>query len=195
MKKAMYGICILLLTVFLLPVQPAGAQASPASKQLRIRKLNAKKQPTPKYDVQRVSLGQSQVRQWMQLQVSFDTAPEWMDQLDFTFYALVKAKKGQAKYTLFRSAISYVNVEKGSHEGVMYLHPSTLKRYGDVESMAVIVRVNGQLAAMESDPKSKQRWWEQLSPVDGYLLNRMETPFAMINYDNYPAVKASGSNR
>jgi hypothetical protein len=34
------------------------------------------------------------------------------------------------------------------------------------------------------------RWWEQLPPVEGYVLNRMETPFAMIYFDDYEAIKS-----
>ena len=36
---------------------------------------------------------------------------------------------------------------------------------------------------------TNQRWWEQMTPVDGYVLNRMETPFAMISFDDYEAIK------
>ena len=195
MKKTVIAPILFLAVFFSFMVPDVFSQATPASKLIRVRKIKMQKQRTPEYEVKRVQMTTGKIRNWMQIQVAFDTAPEWMDQIDFTYYAVVKSKKGKEKYTLFRNSLSYVNIEKGSHESVMYLHPSTLERYGDVERVAVILRVNGQVAAIESDPPSSQRWWEQLPPLDGYLLNRLETPFALINYDNYPAIKSSGNNR
>lgn len=190
-KKSVPAVILFLCVLFSYAMPPALAQGGPASKLVRIRGIKMQKQRTPEYQVNRVQMSSGKVRNWMQIQVAFDTAPEWMDQIDFTFYALVQSKDGNRGFTLFRNSLSYVNIEKGSHESVVYLHPSTLDRYGDVERVAVIMRVNGQVAAIESDPESNQRWWEQLSPVDGYLLSRLETPFALINYDNYPAIKSS----
>lgn len=164
------------------------------SEVLRIRGIEINDQRTPDYDVDRVNMGSSKVREWQQILVEFDTAPDWIDQMDFTFYALVESETSNTGYLMFRGSIDYVNIERGRHQSVMYLHPSTVERFGDVERVAVVVRMNGQLIGISGEPESRQRWWEQLSPVDGYLLNRMQTPFAMINYDNYPAIKPTSRN-
>lgn len=187
MNKLILLICSLVLTESL--PHAAFAQPSPGDV-LRIRGIKVGRQQTPAYDVRRVTMQTGEVKEWGQILVKFETSPDWIDQLDFTFYALVKSDEGKNPYTLFQSSISYVNLERGKHESVMYLHPSTGARYGKVDRVALLVRMNGQLVGMESEPPSKQRWWEQLSPVQGYLLNRLQTPFAMINYDNYPAIKA-----
>jgi hypothetical protein len=180
----------------------AGGPAIPAGgggpRYLKIDKITATKLPTPEYEVKRVSLQGAQTKQWFQITVKYQTAPEWMDELNFKYYALVKNKEaaaGQAPYICFSGDVAYVNVEKGSHESDIYVHPSTLKRFGDVEAVAVQVFYKGQLVGMEMDPPSSQRWWEQVAPQPGYLLNRMETPFAMINFDNYEAIKATGPGR
>jgi hypothetical protein len=87
-----------------------------------------------------------------------------------------------------------VDIEEGNrHKSVAYLHPSTLARYGEVQAIAVVIYEQGRPVAMESRPASKKRWWENYTPVKGYVRNRMETPFAMINFDDYEAIKA-GSN-
>ena len=131
----------------------------------------------------------------MSITTEYSTAPEWMDELEFRYYALVQSKKGKKEYTLLRGDVTYVNIERNAgggprHKSVVYLHPTTLARYGEVERLAVLIYYQGRLIGIESEPSTKQRWWEQLTPKSGYVLNRLESPFAMINYDDYEAIKA-----
>ena len=91
--------------------------------------------------------------------------------------------------------MTYVNIQKGKHKSDMYLHPSTIARYGDVQRVGVVISSQGRVLAMESLPANNQRWWEQLTPLDGYVLNRMQTPFAMIYFDDYEAIKPSTAGR
>jgi len=182
----------------LLAGSSSAQQAAAGPRIVKIDRIDGKKMQTPEYQVQRVTLPSTKTRTWFQIGTDFQTAPDWIDEMDVTYYALAKTSNppaGQSPYTLFRGQLTYVNVEKGSHESVMYLHPSTLARYGDVEQVAVLIYVKGQLAALESRPSSQERWWERLTPQEGYLLNRLETPFAMLNFDNYEAMKASGGRR
>jgi hypothetical protein len=158
---------------------------------IKVRKLSGTKVKTPQY---RISGGavQGASKDWYEISTIYDTKPEWANELNFTYYVLVRSTKGKRAYTLFRGSVDYVNIARGSrHVSTVYLHPNTLARYGDVERMAVIIKSGGRVVAMESEPSAKNRWWEQLTPVDGYVLNRLETPFAMINFDNYEAIKAA----
>lgn len=176
---------------------PSEVDAQDQSRQiLRIRKLDSEKVRTPIYRVSNAPQGRT--REWLSITTEYDTAPEWVDQLDFQYFVLVKNEKGQQGYTLFRGDVSYVNIERNvgagpRHKSVVYLHPSTIARYGDVERMAVLIYSEGRLVGMESEPSSSQRWWEQLTPVSGYILNRLESPFAMINFDDYEAIKATSA--
>ena len=38
-------------------------------------------------------------------------------------------------------------------------------------------------------------WWTQFSPVPGVLLNRSQTPFFLIDYDSYNAIKPAAASR
>jgi hypothetical protein len=172
----------------------ARAQA-PAAPQtpLAIRKIAGGKVETPEYQVKKSQFA-GRTRQWFQVIVDYDTAPEWLDEATFTYYVLVRAKKaepGRNPLTLFKGEVTYINIERGRHKSDIYLHPSTVSRFGDVERVAVVVNVGGRLVAMDGQPSgtAQQRWWEQLSPMDGYLLNRMQTPFAMLYFDDYESVK------
>lgn len=183
---------VILTGILLVTLGPASGQApgpDAGPKIVRLRKPEIQKVRTPEY---RITTGtmQGRSREWYQITAEYDTAPEWVDEMTFQFYVLVK---GHSKHTLFRGDVTYVNIERGNrHKSVMYLHPSTVARYGEVERVAVLIMHEGRLVAMESEPSSAQRWWEQLTPVSGYVLNRMQTPFAMINFDDYEAIKAAG---
>jgi hypothetical protein len=178
---------------------PALAQreAVPSDKIVQIRKIELNhKVATPEYQLvtgQYRSAGRT--RHWFQVNVSYETTPEWIDDVTFTYYIVTQSKTGGKKPTMFRGEVTYVNVQKGKHESDMYLHPSTIARYGEAQRVGVVISSQGRVLAMESMPASNQRWWEQVTPQDGYVLNRMQTPFAMMNFDVYEAIKPSSAGR
>lgn len=185
-----------LLAVTLLAAVSTSAQTpGPAANDrlLVIKKVDAGKVKTPDYQVKPAQPVQ-RMRDWYKVEVIYDTSQEWLDEVSFTYYVVVKAKQpqpGQSAYTLFKGDVTYINVEKGRHKSDIYLHPSTLARYGEVERVAALVNVAGRLVGMDGLPSgsTSTRWWEQLPPQEGYLLNRTQTPFAMINFDDYEAIK------
>jgi len=193
MKRAhVFCLSIAIVAVLILPsFNIASAQeAAPAGNQVRIRKISPNsKVPTPEY---KLLTGQvmSQARNWFQVIAEYETAPEWLDDLTFTYYIVTESKTGASKFTLFRGEVTYVNILKGKHKSDMYLHPSTIARFGAVQRVGVVISSQGRVLAMESLPSTgSPRWWEQLTPQDGYVLNRMQTPFAMIYFDDYEAIK------
>jgi hypothetical protein len=171
----------------------APANAPAADRMLNIKRINAEKVKTPDYVV-KPPLPTQRTREWYKVEVVYDTDPEWVDEISFTYYVVVKAKQpmpGRSAFTLFKGDVTYINVEKGRHKSDIYLHPSTLARFGDVERVAALVSVGGRMVGMEGLPSgsTSTRWWEQLPPQEGYLLNRTQTPFAMISFDDYEAIK------
>lgn len=184
--------CLILAAAVLAPEGFAQQSAEP----INIRKLNGSKAKTPEYKL----IGETGfirvTKDWFMINAQYDSSPDWIDEITFTYYVLIRGRTSdQPKYTLLTGDVTYVNVQKGRHLSDMYLHPSTLSRYGEVQSIAVIVKVQGRVVAMGSEPSSTQRWWEQLSPVQGLVLNRMQTPFAMIGFDSYEAIKMQSGTR
>jgi hypothetical protein len=55
--------------------------------------------------------------------------------------------------------------------------------------VGLVITSQGRVLAMESNPSSQERWWERATPRAGFVLNRMQTPFAMINFDDYESIK------
>ncbi len=174
---------------------PSAAFAQGGAAPLVIKKITGEKSRTPEYQAKAAGT-QSRSRDWFKIEALYDVDPDWLDEVTFTYYVVVKAKQplpGRSPFNLFKGEVTYVNVEKGrGKKSDIYLHPSTLARFGDVERVAAVVNVGGRMVAMEGNPPlsgANPRWWEQLTPQEGYLLNRMQTPFAMINFDDYEAIK------
>ena len=184
-----FWLCCLCFISLLIPASSEAQEVTPApAKGISIKKITPEKQKTPEYQLLKGQV-MARTREWFVVNTIYETDPEWVDEALFTYYVVVKSKQGPTKFTLFKGEVTYVNIQKGKHKSDIYLHPSTLARFGDVERVAVVISIQGRPVAMESLPSSNRRWWEELPPVDGYVLNRMQTPFAMINFDDYEAIK------
>ncbi len=145
---------------------------------------------TPEYTTTE-SETMAQPREWHRILVKFDTKSEIIDELEFRYYAVLKHPKTGA-YTLLKGTVTHIDIMKGKqHQSVMYIRPQTLFRYGVVERVAVEVYYKGELVALEAEPADKQPWWRMFSgrTVEGLLLNKQQTPFAFIAYDNYELIK------
>ncbi len=136
-------------------------------------------------------------REWIQIAVTYDTYPAWIDELTFKYYVLSLGREdGKPVFSLFENTVTYVDIERGrGHVNTMYLRPPAVDRYGDVLAIAVEVIEGGNVVAQESvQPKDyAPDWWkkarENVKVRAGYLLNRAQTPFQMINPDDYEYVR------
>jgi len=149
-----------------------------------------------------MSPGTKRPGEWAEVKATFDTAPEWIDEVTVQYYvlSLVKEKGGKA-YSFFNTAARYADVEQGNgHMVSAYLTPAGVKRFGAPVAVAVTITVAGKTVAEASDSdrsvKLPKRWWESngsvlgseaVTPRNGYLLSRKQTPFALINVDDYEA--------
>lgn len=185
------------------PAEGVGAGSS--TDPVRIRKLSGLGRRglvrTPEYSTS-VSRGAKPPGEWMQIEVEYDTNPEWIDELTVQYHVLtLKVEDRQKKYSLFRNTVRFVDIEKGRrHLSSMFLRPSTVKRYGDIVGIAVEFLQGGKVIAEASEQEGNQlpeKWWnnpvvtksETVTTRDGYLLDRSQSPFALINMDDYEAGK------
>ena len=111
-------------------------------------------------------------------------------------------ESGVNSYSFFRKVVRYIDIERDrNHFSTVFLHPRTLERYGDVVAVAVEISVGGSVAAEEDEVdaqvKLPPKWWKapsvlqnkNLTVRDGYLMSRDETPFAVVNVDDYEVIK------
>jgi hypothetical protein len=153
--------------------------AQAQKKALELKRVQAKRVGVP---------GGGQDR-WLQITAQFATAPDWIDELEMDFYVLMEGKDDQDKFNLFNGKVTYVNVERGRHEGEMYVQPGVLNRFGSLKSVAVVVKARGQVVGIVSEPASGERWWERFSPKEGSVFHRYKTPFIMESNDDEPDIK------
>lgn len=148
---------------------------------------------TPQFEVSPPPPASAVARYWCQLSVRFDTQPAWTDELEVRCYALLKPKLGTGTLTLLKGDVTLVNLARGQHKCDFFVHPSALLRYGEVLSVVVLVSSSDQLVGLLSQPPSAKRWWEDYQPVPGMVLNRNNTPFALINADDFEQVKKTSA--
>lgn len=135
-------------------------------------------------------------RQWLRVSSEFETAPEWMDEVTVTFYVVLRANPGNIPEganpnNLFTGTVTYVNVRRGRHNTTMFLDPNTSDRFGTPQAVAVVYNVGGRPAGGDVQPRSTQesRWWTTMTPNAMPLLNRSETPFALVEIEQFNTVK------
>lgn len=191
MKTRTLIFAVALIATGLIGIETAQAQDSDA---LRIRRLEGEMVRAPQYQV-RAGQAPRRTREWLQVRTEFQTAPEWIDEMTFTYYIVLRNRRpepGEPEHRLFRGESSYINIAR-TREGqsTVFLHPSTVERFGEMVQIGVVVTSGGRVIAMESNPSRDGRWWEQLTPQAGMVLNRRDTPFAMVNFDDFEAVPAT----
>lgn len=195
---------LLLLAVVLQSV--SGQDRPAAAEQLRVQKLTGVGQrsraTTPFYQTS-VGSGVKRAQDWHVVFVTYDTAPEWIDDLLVQFFVLsakLDPETRQNKYSLYKKTVRYGDIERGrNHRAEAFLRPEALKRFGEVVACAAVFTLNG---AVVGEPEEKsgtlpETWWRNplvidnpaLTVRDGYLLNRTESPWAMINADDYEVIK------
>ena len=200
-SKVLIGITMLAtlcLTAFMAsaqqPMPGAAAPGAGSSDIIRIRKMTPGSEKTPIFKTAVQGQGFARQTDWWHVVVEYETAPEWIDELEFTYYAYMKDQSNKNAPVMFRSSVSYVNIAKGKHYSDMFLHPNILARLGRVEQVAVVVKAKGAVVAIESTAKTPN-WWDQFSPVEGVMLNRSQTPFSVVDYDMFEAIKPTTGAR
>lgn len=140
-------------------------------------------------------------QEWAQVSVEYETAPEWIDEIAFSYHVLSRRmENGRELFSLYKKVVKYADVEKGrNHISTVFIRPNAIKRYGDIVAIAVEISIDGKPAAVKSEigMKMPADWWKNAAVVeskavtvrDGYLLDRSQTPFAFVNVDDYEVIK------
>ena len=148
---------------------------------------------TPDYqnNVSRTARG-ARRKEWAVLEVTYETAPEWMDELSFTFYLMTQ--DAQKQYNYFETSVTYVDIAKGEHVACVVLPSAAVARFGEPNAFGVEVFLGGQRVATKS-AGAVEEWWKLLADRpninkrSGYLVDRSKTPFAWAFIDDYEAVR------
>lgn len=191
--------------------------ARESGKFLRIRKLDWRGTAgilrLPDYQVGNVSKAPIKSGQeWSVITVSYDTAPapEWLDQITVHYHVLLLNEKNEGKkdltpYTLLEGTVTYVDVKGGpNHISTMYIRPNTTARFGEVVAVGIEMVTGDETIAksefsgsakLTKEVKDGGSWWstlresDKVAVRDGYLLNRSQTPYVLVNYYEEEAIR------
>jgi hypothetical protein len=170
-------------------VLAAGPEAAAqGSGEVVVRRIQQSAAKTPEYRTD-ANLGLEKKKTWLRLDAGYETEPDWIDDLEFTYYVLLRTRTPREPFVLLKGSIAYVNIPKGKHMSTMYVHPSVLDRFGAYEGFAVEVRQGGRPVANNATSDQYPKWLQQLSAREGHVLPPAQTPFAMLGYDNAEMVK------
>ena len=133
---------------------------------------------------------------WAMLEVKYETSPDWIDEVTFTFFILCQDTKTK-QFHFFQTAVSYLDIEKGDHVAAAMLPPNAVKRYGEPISFGVDITVDGESVASKSVGLGGDSWWttsldklgDRVTRHSGYLKDRSQTPFGVTHVDEYEAVR------
>lgn len=170
----------------------SNAQRPAGTQEFSVRNISQRQLEAPDYRIGTSEMGTrgpTLARRWLRIEVQFDSEPDWADDVTLKYYVLI----GRGRETkLLVGEVTHMHVAKGTHYSAMFMHPNLLKRLGgQVEAVAVQLYHQNRLVDMLSDPPARTRWWEQYTPLSGYLLNPERTPWAPVAADRYEAIKAA----
>lgn len=186
----------------------AAAIAQTTSGEFAIVKVTPDLVATPEYNV---NFGPKNKRitknkDFLEVEVTFDWQPKdrnakFLDEVTINYYILLNNKSRENKDgTLLIGSVTHVAIPNAKAlNSVMYVSPRTLERFFDgkvptsasaaVADIGVTITKQGQLVA-EYVWKGRGQWWNSMQQVNGYVLNKNETPFAPLVWDYYEAIKA-----
>ena len=187
------------------PATASGVPAlAPDKKTLSIRrmpKLGKVKQPTPLYNTSATRSSPGRPHEWAVFEVIYDTSPEWLDEVVVTYYLMAERRSDKKEFTYYQTTVRYTDIARGEHIACVVLPPSTLLRNGDqfIGLAVEFTSADGALLAVNSEVSGTMlpsEWWKKPEVTESTrvvkrdgLVDRAQTPFGLINIDDYEAVK------
>jgi hypothetical protein len=126
---------------------------------------------------------------WTRVLVDFRCRPKWIDGLQVSMTVLVGDGTEERPYVILSGMARYINVPRGSSTGVLFISPSTTKRYGAVTAAQASIYVNDQAVSTfdyEGSGRAPEDWQSVYDRREGALLPITATPWVVAEYDKYP---------
>lgn len=197
-----------LLLIALAIVCSTKAMAQNAGSDFSIVKITPDLVITPEYNVNFGPKNKkvTKNKEFLEAEVTFDWQPrdktaKFLDEVTINYFILLNNESRENKNgTLLAGSVTHVAIPNAKGlNSVMYVSPRTLERFFDgkppttasaaVKDIGVTITKQGQLVA-EGSWKGRGQWWSSLQQVNGYVLNKSETPFAPLAWDYYEAIKS-----
>jgi hypothetical protein len=183
MKPYIYSLAAILGLVL-----SAAAQAPLRVGDVKLEKIYPSVVKTPEYSYTGGSQKRSRLGDWLEVEVEYQTAAELIDELTFNYKILVNGK-------LLTGEVTHISIPKGrEHFSVAYVAPRALESLmgGKQLSAAAIQGIwvdcsrQGQVLSTVSTVKAPV---PNLPQLPGFVLNKSQTPFSILYWDRYEALK------
>ncbi len=182
-----FAIAIAALAMFI-PAAPAQVPVVVGPRNVKINKIQPAVLKTPEFSVN-IANKRSESLSWFEIEVEFEVdGVEMVDELTFNYSVLFNNK-------LCVGEVTHINIPKGKdHYSVMYLSPRSLDRLtggkvmngGMIENIKVEIKKSGQLLTEKS---LAAKPLPNVQQMPGLLVPKSETPFQVLWWDRYEAVK------
>jgi hypothetical protein len=173
-------------------VFPAVAQVPVRPGDVKIDKIIPAVVKTPEYQITGGANKRYKLGDWLEVEVEFTTIPEMIDELTFNYKILVNGK-------LLVGEITHMSIPKGKeHYSVAYVSPRSLDSIllgktltsAAIQGIWVEVSKQGMLLAQQTTSRGAV---PNVPQVPGMVLNKSLTPFALLYWDRYEALKPGAS--
>ena len=186
-----FSIFLAAVTLLSLPLS-AQVQAPITAKNVNIDKILPAVIQTPEFTF-RGTDKRAEYLKWFEIEVEFEVqGVEMVDELTIQYLAEINGK-------LLTGEVTHVNIPKGKGRfSVMYISPRSLDRVtggkqlntGMIGNIWIKIEKQGQVLAEKS---SQAKPPPNLPRMTGMMLPKSETPFQVLWWDRYEAVKTSPS--
>jgi hypothetical protein len=169
----------------------ADAQTPVGPGSVKLGKVQPSVVKTPEFQLTSGPQKRSKSKDWLEVEVEFETQPEMIDELTFKYTIAIEGK-------LLDGEVTHVSIPKGKdHFSVMYVSPSALAKLtgnkpltgASIENVWVDVLHQGQKLAPTANYKPGAP--KNVPHLTGMVLNKDQTPFAPLFYDRYEAIKSA----
>jgi hypothetical protein len=184
----------LIITVILSAIVTTTMAQPRAAVDFQLQKITTNFISSPQFTYTGAEQYQADQRErWLEVEVTFSSAPEFTDELSLRYFILFNGK-------LLTGEVTHVNIAAGrDNRSVMYVTPKTLQRLmlgrtitnNALQNVAVQLMQQGALKDELSLNRGAPQWYATLPQVAGLVLNKNETPFAPLYWDRYCQIKTA----
>jgi hypothetical protein len=159
------------------------------ARDIKVDKITPTLNKSPEFSVKYTTDKRADYLDWLEIEVEFQIdRVELVDELTFEYRVEINNQ-------ICPGEVTHINIPKGKRYSVMYISPRTLERLmagkkfnasGDVANIWIVIKKQGQKLAEKSVKAGVPR---NLKEVPGALVPKSETPFQVLWWDRYEAVK------
>src|SRR5207249_8174664 len=183
----------ILISAIVVSARVATVMAQPrGAVDFQLLKINTNFISSPQFTYTGAEQYQADQRErWLEVEVTFASAPEFTDELTLKCFILFNGK-------LLTGEVTHVNIAAArDNRSVMYVTPKTLQRLmlgrtitnAALQNTTVQLMQQGALKDELSAQRAAPQWYATLPQVAGLVLNKNETPFMPLYWDRYCQIK------